>query len=375
MKNKTILLFVKIPPPVTGATLMNKRVHDSKLLRKHFDIRSICISYSNSVLEMGNLSFKKILKIMSVFLSLLRELIFHKPELIYFQISPLRLGFYRDMIFVFLIKMFKVKIVYHLRAKGIRDQSANHLWKKKLYEFAFKGEDIICLSYLLTYDVRDVHKSRIYIVNNGLPDIDKRYRKNRNDSFGKEARVLYLSNLIRSKGIEDYIESLAVLERKGISFRGIIIGADADMTGKDLIKLIKSKKLETKIEYLGKKYDSEKFDILNKADIMVFPTKMKHECFPGVAIEGMQFSIPVIATKEAALPDIIDDGVNGFLVSINSPDQIAEKLEILINDQELCQSMGRAGRKKYEEKYTFECFEQNMKKVFNDVLKRLNKMR
>jgi glycosyltransferase involved in cell wall biosynthesis len=271
--------------------------------------------------------------------------------------------------------MFKVKIVYHLRAKGIRDQSANHLWKKKLYEFAFKGEDIICLSYLLTYDVRDVHKSRIYIVNNGLPDIDKRYRKNRNDSFGKEARVLYLSNLIRSKGIEDYIESLAVLERKGISFRGIIIGADADMTGKDLIKLIKSKKLETKIEYLGKKYDSEKFDILNKADIMVFPTKMKHECFPGVAIEGMQFSIPVIATKEAALPDIIDDGVNGFLVSINSPDQIAEKLEILINDQELCQSMGRAGRKKYEEKYTFECFEQNMKKVFNDVLKRLNKMR
>lgn len=367
------MLFIKVPPPTTGATLMNKRLHDSRLLQRYFDIRSICISYSDSVFLMGKLSFKKILKISAVFLTLLKELLLHKPGFVYFQISPLRLGFYRDMIFVLLIKIFKVKIVYHLHAKGIGEQSDSKLWKKKLYEVAFKGEDIICLSHLLTYDVKGVHQGRIHIVNNGLPDIDENYRKKQNNRSGDEVRILYLSNLIRSKGIEDYLESLVILDRKGISFRGIIIGADADLTGQDLIKLINNKKLDAKVEYLGKKYDSEKFDILSKADIMVFPTKMKHECFPGVAIEGMQFSMPVIATNEAALPDIIDDGVNGFIVNKNSPSQIAEKLEILINDRKLCQAMGRAGRIKYEKKYTFQRFEKNMKKVFDDVLGQLKK--
>jgi len=84
----------------------------------------------------------------------------------------------------------------------------------------------------------------------------------------------------------------------------------------------------------------------------------------------MQFGIPIIATREGAMPEIIDDKITGFLVDKNQPEQIAEKIKILFNDEELRRKMGEAGRKKFLEKYTLEIFEQNMKKVFDGILRK-----
>jgi len=86
----------------------------------------------------------------------------------------------------------------------------------------------------------------------------------------------------------------------------------------------------------------------------------------------MQFGLPVIATIEGAIPEIIDDVITGFLVEKNSPDQIADKIEIFVKNPSLIESMGKAARKKYEEKYTLEIFEKNMKEVFDKVLQEVN---
>jgi glycosyltransferase involved in cell wall biosynthesis len=82
----------------------------------------------------------------------------------------------------------------------------------------------------------------------------------------------------------------------------------------------------------------------------------------------MQVGLPVIATIEGAIPEIIDDGITGFLVDKSSPKQIAEKIQLLIDNPDMRSRMGIAGRKKYEEKYTLEIFEDNLKKVFEEVI-------
>ena len=88
-KNHKLLYFIKVPPPITGAALMNQRVNKSLLLRKNFDVRSIEISYANKVNNFGRLSFSKFLTLFSVFVKLIFELLFHRPELIYFQLLQL----------------------------------------------------------------------------------------------------------------------------------------------------------------------------------------------------------------------------------------------------------------------------------------------
>ncbi|WP_291321956.1 glycosyltransferase family 4 protein [Desulfonatronospira sp.] len=346
---------------------MNQRVHESKILRSTFSINSICISYMQSRADMGKLKLSKLFVFMYTIKKLIIELWNFRPAIIYFQISPHGLAFARDFVFVCLMKLFNIPIVFHLRGKGIRNKSK---LSKLFYKFCFCNEYVICLSSLLTYDIEDVYKGKPFVVSNGIPD---------SSFIGSKAllsnnipKILFLSNLIISKGILDFLEALKIINDKKFKFEGIIVGAEADLNSYKLNNTLKSKGLREKIQYLGPKYNDEKCRIYHDSDIFVFPTKMSWECFPGVILEAMQFNLPVVSTREGAISEIVDDEVTGFIVEKSSPQQLAEKIEILIKNPQLRQQMGQAGRKKYEEKYTLQHFEENMKNVFQEILEDIN---
>jgi glycosyltransferase involved in cell wall biosynthesis len=369
---KRILLFIKIPPPITGATLMNKYVFESKLLKENFIIRSVLISYAKSVNNLGKLNLNKLIIFIKIFITLIKECIYHRPQFIYFQISPLGIAFLRDLIFVSLMKLFHIKIVYHLHGKGIKKMVENN-FLAMLYKYAFRNSEIICLSSLLKDDLEDVFKGTIHIVNNGIPDVfeEKIFYSQRVRNIDK-IQILFLSNLIRSKGIMEFIESLKILADKNIDFRANIVGSEGDIKYNYLNDKITEYNLTNKIIYLGTKYGKEKNDTIAKCDVFVYPSFYFNDAFPLVILEAMQFSKPVIATREGAIPQIVDDGVTGFLVDKHNPEQISEKLEVFINNPELIKTMGAAGRKKYEEKYTIKIFEKNMDLVFKTFLENIN---
>jgi glycosyltransferase involved in cell wall biosynthesis len=105
---------------------------------------------------------------------------------------------------------------------------------------------------------------------------------------------------------------------------------------------------------------------LIKSDIFTLPTYT--ECFPLSIVEAMQASLPVISTDEGAIPDIVDDNETGFIVNKKDPEDLADKLKILIEDKDLRLKMGQRGREKFLNNYTFEIFEKNMDQVFKKVI-------
>lgn len=102
------------------------------------------------------------------------------------------------------------------------------------------------------------------------------------------------------------------------------------------------------------------------ADIFVFPTL--NETFGLVAVEAMEYEIPVVASAEGGIPDIIDNGNSGYTAEKNNPSSLASAIELLIKDPELCKSMGKAGRKLFEEKFTEEVFEKKMKECLEKAI-------
>jgi len=362
---KKILLFIKTPPPVTGATLMNQRVNNSNILRYSFDIRSICISYSKNILDMGSISIQKILVFSQTLAKLFKELLFHRPQMVYFQISPIGSVFIRDLIFTSVMKLFQVKILYHLRGKGIKEELQSKL-KKVLYKYAFNDAEVVCVSDLLKYDIDDVHNGNIYIVNNGIPDVPQKYIDQNIESPNSIPRILFLSNLLKSKGIIDFFDSLKILNDSHINFVALIVGAEGDLKREQLFVELNNRFIKNKVKYLGPHYNDDKYKIISEIDILVFPTK--NDIWGNVILEAMQMSKPVIATKEGAIPEIIDNGINGFLIDKSSPQQIAERVEYLIKNPELSKQMGKNARKKYEEKYTLKIFEENLLEVFKKAL-------
>jgi glycosyltransferase involved in cell wall biosynthesis len=362
-----ILLIIKTPPPITGVTTINEYILNNQTINARFDISSICINYAKKHTDLRKFSITKLLKFVSTGYKIGYRILIFRPQLIYFQISPLGKAFYRDFFYVLLIKIFRVKTIFHLHGKGIYESSNKSKFRKLLYRFAFHSEELICLSELLVSDISEVFKGIPYIVNNGIQSsvLSDSYKK-----LGTEVTILFLSNLYRFKGVLDFLEALRLLTYDRIDYKAIIVGEEGDISINEIEHRIVEYGLKRFVYCLGGKYNIEKMNILSESDILAYPTK--EDAFPLVLLEAMQAGLPIVATKVGAIPEIIDDGETGFLIDKNSPSQLAQKIKILINDLDLRTEMGLKGKDKYLNKYTIDKFEENLAATFLDILEKQN---
>jgi glycosyltransferase involved in cell wall biosynthesis len=104
-----------------------------------------------------------------------------------------------------------------------------------------------------------------------------------------------------------------------------------------------------------------------KASIVIIPSVWP-ENFPTVCNEAMSVGRPVIGTRIGGIPEIIDDGVNGYLVEPQSPQQIAEKVLQLFLDKELLITLGRNARQKAET-FSVEKYVENLETVYTETIR------
>lgn len=361
----TILFLVQLPPPIHGAAIVNSQVIDNKLLKDAFDIKVVPFDFVKDNTEIGKLSLYKFLIFFIIYLKVFFSIIFHRPKLVFFNLSFKGGAFYRDLVYISLLKSFRINIVYFIQGKGISEILKTKKWMKILYKFTFNNSSVICLSKLLMSDIESVYKEVPYVVNNGI----KAVCIVKNEKKESESVVLiYLSSLAKDKGLLVLLDTIKVLKERNLNFTLKVVGGPLTLSYEEIIEYIKINDLISHVDLIGPKYGEEKYNELQASDIFIFPTL--NEAFGLVNLEAMQCSLPVISTFEGAIPEIIDDGITGFLVEKNNSIQLADKIEVLINNPDLRKQMGEAGRKKFLEKYTLEVFEQNMKNVFDDILKK-----
>ena len=88
-----------------------------------------------------------------------------------------------------------------------------------------------------------------------------------------------------------------------------------------------------------------------------------------VNIEAMMFGLPVISTNEGAIAEIIDDNETGFIVNKRDSVDLANKIQLLIENPSLRKSMGEKGKAKFEREYTLSHFEKNMARILHEISK------
>ena len=261
-----------------------------------------------------------------------------------------------------ILKIFRIKHIYHLHNKGVKDASTNKL-NNVLYHFVFKNTDVILLSEYLYPDVQQyVLKNRILICPNGIPSkiLPPKNKSQKKDGIVK---ILFLSNLIESKGVFVLLEAMGILKHKDVLFEGLFVGGEGDISEIQFQQRVNQLNIQEQVHYLGKKYGTDKEKIFNEADIFAFPTYYSKETFGIVNLEAMQHELPIVSTPEGGIPDIVHNGINGFLVPPKDSVQLAEKLEKLILNRDLRIKMGKAGKKIYEENYTANIFEKRLLQV------------
>lgn len=174
--------------------------------------------------------------------------------------------------------------------------------------------------------------------------------QNETPTFYNRNTILYIGTIIRKKGVLELAKIFNTVVEHNPKAKLILIGNDAfDVkTGSSstysLMEAIFSKKAKQRQKFLGKVPYTEIKQHIKNAQIGVFPSFA--ETLGMVTIEAMAMQKPVVNTSIGWAQEIIDDGVNGFLVHPSKINDYAAKILQLLNDEALCQQIGLAAKHK-----------------------------
>ena len=149
------------------------------------------------------------------------------------------------------------------------------------------------------------------------------------------------------KGVKYLIEACKILIEEKIPYQCQIIGGGPDQ--QRIKELIDKYNLSKYVHLLGKIHPDHIKDYLLKSSVFILPSLS--EGIPIAIMEAMAMELPVIATNITGLPEIIDDGVNGYLVPPQDPKALADKIMDLYKNPEKRTVFGKAARRKIEAKF------------------------
>ncbi|MGG6295107.1 glycosyltransferase [Leptolyngbya sp. AN02str] len=159
--------------------------------------------------------------------------------------------------------------------------------------------------------------------------------------------------LVEKKGIEYAIRAVAQLLLTYPDLRYRIIG-DGSLR-ETFQQLIETLQIGHAVQLLGWKNEQEIADILHDTDIFVAPSVTardgNQDAPVNVLKEAMAMGLPVVSTWHGGIPELVKDGVNGFLVPERNVQALVDRLQALIQCPELAKEMGRAGRHTVETEY------------------------
>ncbi|TXN35971.1 glycosyltransferase family 4 protein [Flagellimonas hymeniacidonis] len=231
------------------------------------------------------------------------------------------------------------------------------MWKI-LRRLLYRKSDFLVVQ---TEEIRDYFKSlmpedKILILANPIaPEISA----SRDSKIKKENIVLNVGRLTYQKSQDTLIRAFANIENK--NWKLLIIGeGNKRMEYEDLIQKLK---LGDRVLLVGNTNDMPHY--YNRASIFAFPSRF--EGFPNALLEAMHFGLPCVSTDCPTGPSkLINNGSNGFLIPIDSPETLEKKLSELINNDVL---RGNMGKKAVESTIKFETAP--VTEQWNDVINRL----
>ncbi|MFC1915604.1 glycosyltransferase family 4 protein [Chloroflexota bacterium] len=209
--------------------------------------------------------------------------------------------------------------------------------------------DQIAVESPSTIDFMDMGRYRKKIVINGAMYVDTNSFNIRKRSQDRKAIIGYIGRLAENKGIKNFVEAISSLLQKQENLE-IWIGGGGPLL-EEVKEKIKQYKLGDKVKLLGWIPHEKLPEYLNELKLMVFPSYS--EGLPGIVQEAMDCGTVVLASPVGGVPDLIEDGVTGFILENNSPAGIVESSLKALNHPEL-EKIAQNAHKLIEKEYKYE---------------------
>ena len=201
-------------------------------------------------------------------------------------------------------------------------------------------------------------KRKSVVISNAVPVPDLS-----NWSPVKKYDVLFVGRLTKAKGVDILLKAIKILKEKyQKEIKAAIVGEG--YSEEELKELVIELGIEKEVEFLGVRRDIEKF--MKSTKLFVLPSRW--EGLPLTILEAMSSRASIIATKVGGMPEVIENGKEGILISPNDPEALAMAITELLKDGELRAKLGINAYKKVKEKYSIEVYTKNILGFYKSLI-------
>lgn len=379
------LLVGDLPPPEHGSAVSFEMLC-RELPRRGYQCRVVDIARRGNSAP-SRMSFSRSAQMLGVLCRFLAGLAACNRR-VYIVIAQSRAGFLRDMVMIWSAALIGCSVVVHLRGgnyDGFYRQQPR-FWRFLICATLRRTRKIIALSERLRgmYAFDTTLPGRVVVVPNGPPEVLPGRARVWTPACRRVVRLLYMSNLIQSKGYGHVLEAAAMLRQTpALRFQLVFAGRFlpsiddvADVPSADIspaeaerefLARIEAAGLDEAVRYVGPVNGAAKWRLFEASDFLLLPTNYLHEGQPISIIEAMAHGCVVIATDFRAIPDMVVDGVTGALVEYGQPEQIARAVRRIAADGDRYTAMSNAAVRRYKERFTQERHLDGMAAIFGSV--------
>ena len=239
----------------------------------------------------------------------------------------------------------------------------------QIYE-ATMGKFITCRSDHLTAVSRAVaehareiggYKTPLTVIPNGVDTSIFFPRLGQTDGRQK---ILFVARLVPNKGPETLLRAVPAVLANHPQAEFLLVG-DGPLLNK-LQEQTRQNGIGHAVHFLGTRTDVP--ELMRESGIFVRPSTL--EGMPLTVLEAMASALPVIATPVGGTPELVQDGVNGYLMPVGDSNMLAESIIKLLDNTALARKMGKYGREMVGTSYSWEAVVEQTERVYTEVLKR-----
>jgi glycosyltransferase involved in cell wall biosynthesis len=355
MSKPSVILVGPLPPPIHGVTISTQRLLNSPLKEK-LDLRHLDTSDHRSMETVGTLDIRNVTLGLASYWDLLRLCLARRPDVVYVPISQTALGFLRDSVYLLLPKLFGAAIVIHLRGghfgRFYAGTNAAMRWYINLSMRCV--ERVIVLGQVFKpIFAAWIDDGHIDVVPNGTDLVIEGVAEKLRQPNRGPLTVTYLSNLVPTKGIEEFVRMALDIAAAEPDVTFLVAGdwlqpnTAAERTVKGLLA-----DAGDRIRFLGEVRGPAKAALLARTDIYALPTYYPFEGQPNAIVEAMAAGCAVVSTDHAAIPETVLDGETGIIVPQRDVAALTAAVRRLCRDREALWAMAKASYARYREGYT-----------------------
>lgn len=271
-----------------------------------------------------------------------------RVDLLHIHVAP-RGSTWRKALFSRIAKLFGKPVILHLHGSGYDNFFSRQRGrvKSRIREFFASADAVIVLGqgwreWAISEKGLGLDPTRVEIINNGVPDPNLSATRD-----NVVPRILFVGVVGHRKGVDVLLDALAAIPADLPWTCGICGNGEVETYA----ALAKGMGLGAdRVTFTGWQNESEVRAQMAASDIYVLPSRAENQ--PIAILEAMAIGLPVVASNVGDIPNQVCDGITGLVVPADNPDALRIALEALLQDKDMRERMGDAGRARFEDAYS-----------------------